>query len=471
MNMNRSQDIMNISEADAMHFSPAIESVTTAPYSLQSEQSVLGALLMNNRMHDHIDGVLTEQDFYRYEHRIVFAGIVDLITTGREADVITVYAHLVARGVAEEVGGIQYLNNLAQYVPSATNIRRYAEIVREQAVLRKLLTASAEISDSVFNREGRAVDVLIDEAEQKIFGIGEEGGRNSGGPVALSKLIMSVMDRVQARAEAQSDVTGIAMGFKDIDRMTAGMQEGDLIVVASRPSMGKTAFAVNIAEHVAKVQKLPVVVFSLEMSADQLADRITCSMGRIDATRFRTGKLTDDDWSRFSEAAEEMARMPLHIDETVSITPSLIRSNSRRLAREHGKLGLIVVDYLQLMSSNAGADSENRATELADISRGLKMLAKELRCPVIALSQLNRSVETRVDKRPLMSDIRESGAIEQDADTIMFLYRDEYYTKDACKEPGVAEVIIGKQRNGPTGTVKLAFLSALTRFESLGRAT
>ncbi|MDR7097488.1 replicative DNA helicase [Hydrogenophaga laconesensis] len=469
--MNIPWDNLNDFEPGALNQNSTSERTITVPHSLQAEQSLLGALLMNNRMHDHIDGVLDEHDFYRHEHRIVFVALVELITSGREGDVVTVYEHLVAKGLAQGIGGIPFLNTLAQYVPSVANIRRYAEIIREQAVLRKLLIASAEISDSVFNREGREVDVLIDEAEQKIFGIGEEGGQRATGPVAMSKLIMSVMDRVQARSEAQSDVTGIATGFRDIDRMTAGMQEGDLIVIAARPSIGKTAFAVNIAEHVARIQKLPVVIFSLEMGANQLADRLTCSMGRIDASRFRTGKLTDEDWLRFSEAAEEMARMPLHIDETVSITPSLIRSNSRRLAREHGKLGLIVIDYLQLMSSNAGAHAENRATELADISRGLKMLAKELRCPVIALSQLNRSVEARVDKRPMMSDIRESGAIEQDADTIMFLYRDEYYSKDACEEPGVAEVIIGKQRNGPTGTVKLAFISSLTRFESLARAT
>lgn len=460
---------MNITENEIMAVGGPEMAVFTPPQSYESEKALIGALLINNGVYDHIEGTVTEHDFYRYEHRLIFSTVVELITSGREADVITTFERLVAKGVALDVDGLPYLNSLAQYVPSALNIRRYAEIVRENAVMRKLLAATSEISNSVMNREGRDVEALLDQAEAKIFAIGEEGGKKSNGPVPLSKLIASVMDRAEARADAKSEITGTAMGFRDIDRMTAGMQPGDLIVVAARPSMGKTAFAINVAEHVAKVGRLPVVVFSMEMGADQLADRIACSISRIDATRFRTGNLSHDDWSRFTEGAEHMAKMPLHIDETASITPSVIRSTSRRLAREHGKLGLIVVDYLQLMSSSAGADAENRATELADISRGLKMLAKELQCPVIALSQLNRSVEARADKRPLMSDIRESGAIEQDADTIMFLYRDEYYTKDACKEPGIAEVIIGKQRNGPTGTVKLAFLSNLTRFESLGQ--
>lgn len=452
---------MNIDELEFSAVAP--------PHSIQAEQALLGALLMNNNVHEHIEGIVEEKDFYRYENRLIFAAIFDLISNGREADVITTFDRLNSKGSSAEAGGMPYLNSLAQYIHSPANVSRYAETVRENSVLRKLLAASNEISSSVFNREGRGIDVLLDEAEQRIFSIGEDGGKKSSGPVSMSKLIVSVIDRAEARAEANSDITGIAMGFHDIDQMTSGMQAGDLIVVAARPSMGKTAFAINIAEHVTEVQKLPVVVFSMEMGSSQLADRITCSIARIDASRFRKGTLTNEEWGRFSDAAEKMVKMPLYIDEAASITPSYIRSNSRRLAREHGKLGLIVVDYLQLMSSNAGANSDNRATELSNISRGLKVLAKELQCPVMALSQLNRSVETRADKRPLMSDIRESGAIEQDADTIMFLYRDEYYTKEACKEPGVAEVIIGKQRNGPTGTVKLAFINNLTKFESLRR--
>jgi replicative DNA helicase len=306
----------------------------------------------------------------------------------------------------------------------------------------------------------------VDESEQKIFNIGEQGKRNNQGFQGMDSLVVKLLDRVQEMADNPNDVTGVPTGFYDLDRMTAGLQAGDLIVLAARPSMGKTALAINIAEHVALNEGLPVAVFSMEMGAAQLAVRIVGSIGRIDQGHLRTGKLTDDEWPRLSEAIEKLRTISLHIDESAGLTSSELRANARRLARQCGQLGLIVVDYLQLMSGSS-SDGENRATELGEISRGLKMLARELQCPVIALSQLNRSVEQRPDKRPMMSDLRESGAIEQDADIIMFIYRDEYYTKDACKEPGVAEVIIAKQRNGPTGTVKLAFLRQITKFESL----
>jgi replicative DNA helicase len=355
---------------------------------------------------------------------------------------------------------------LAQYVPSASNIRRYAEIVRDRSLLRKLVTASDEIATNAFNPKGRPVADIVDESEQKIFNIGEQGKRNNQGFQAMDSLVVKLLDRVQEMADNPNDVTGVPTGFYDLDRMTSGLQAGDLIVLAARPSMGKTALAINIAEHVALHEGLPVAVFSMEMGAAQLAVRIVGSIGRIDQGHLRTGKLTDDEWPRLSEAIEKLRTISLHIDESAGLTSSELRANARRLARQCGQLGLIVVDYLQLMSGSS-SDGENRATELGEISRGLKMLARELKCPVIALSQLNRSVEQRPDKRPMMSDLRESGAIEQDADIIMFIYRDEYYTKDACKEPGVAEVIIAKQRNGPTGTVKLAFLKPITKFESL----
>ncbi|TNF56827.1 MAG: replicative DNA helicase, partial [Burkholderiales bacterium] len=313
---------------------------------------------------------------------------------------------------------------------------------------------------------GRAVDKILDEAEQKIFHIGEEGSRMKEGFQSMDKLVVDLLDRVTEMSDNPNDITGVPTGFRDLDRMTSGLQAGDLVVLAARPSMGKTAFAINIAEHVALNEGLPVAVFSMEMGASQLAVRIVGSIGRINQSHLRTGKLTDDEWPRLTEAIEKLRQVSLHIDETPGLTPGALRANARRLSRQCGKLGLIVVDYLQLMSGS-GSDGDNRASELGEISRGLKMLAKELQCPVIALSQLNRSVEQRTDKRPMMSDLRESGAIEQDADIIMFIYRDEYYTKDACKEPGVAEIIIGKQRNGPTGTVKLAFLNMLTRFETL----
>ena len=351
-------------------------------------------------------------------------------------------------------------------MPSAANIRRYAEIVRERAIRRKLIAASDEIATSAFNPQGRGVDKILDEAEQRIFKIGEEGSRMKEGFQSMDLLVTKLIDRVQEMADNPNDITGVPTGFIDLDRMTAGLQAGDLVVLAARPSMGKTAFAINIAEHVALEEGLPVAVFSMEMGAAQLAVRIVGSIGRIDQSHLRTGRLTDEEWPRLTEAIERLRTVSLHIDETPGLTPSELRASARRLARQQGKLGLIVVDYLQLMTGSV-SEGENRATELGEISRGLKALAKELQCPVLALSQLNRSVEQRTDKRPMMSDLRESGAIEQDADIIMFIYRDDYYNKEKSAEPGVAEIIIGKQRNGPTGTVKLTFVKPLTRFENL----
>ena len=437
------------------------------PHSMEAESSVLGGLLLDNKSWEQVADLLSEGVFYRYEHRQVYLAIQALINVSRPADVITVYEHLQSIGKAEEVGGLGYLNALAQYVPSASNIRRYAEIVRERAILRKLVTASDEIATNAFNTQGKPVPQILDEAEQKIFQIGEEGSRLKQGFQSMDQLAVILMDRVNQMADSPNDITGVPSGFVDFDKMTSGMQAGDLIVLAARPSMGKTALAINIAEHVALNEGLPVAVFSMEMGASQLAIRIVGSIGRIDQQRLRTGKLNQEEWPRLTEAIEKLRNISLHIDETPSLTPMELRANARRLARTCGKLGLIVVDYLQLMSGNtSSSNGDNRATEIGEISRGLKMLAKELQCPVIALSQLNRSVETRTDKRPMMSDLRESGAIEQDADVIMFIYRDDYYNKDS-KEPGVAEIIIGKHRNGPTGTVKLAFLKPITRFESL----
>lgn len=443
-----------------------IAQLRVPPHSLEAESSVLGGLLLDNGAWDRVSDLIQEADFYRYEHRLAYASMEKLINANKPADVITVYEHLQSQGKAAEVGGLAYLNALAQYVPSAANIRRYAEIVRERAILRKLVTASDEIATAAFNTQGRPVDKILDEAEQKIFNIGEEGSRMQEGFQGMDTLVVDLLDRVEEMAANPNDITGVPTGFVDLDRMTAGLQAGDLVVLAARPSMGKTAFAINIAEHVALNEGLPVAVFSMEMGASQLAVRIVGSIGRINQSHLRNGKLTDDEWPRLSEAIEKLRNVSLHIDETPGLSASVLRANARRLSRKCGKLGLIVVDYLQLMSGS-GSDGDNRASELGEISRGLKMLAKELQCPVIALSQLNRSVESRTDKRPMMSDLRESGAIEQDADIIMFIYRDEYYTRDACKEPGVAEIIIGKQRNGPTGMIKLAFLNQLTRFESL----
>ncbi|NRF68565.1 replicative DNA helicase [Aquincola sp. S2] len=438
------------------------------PHSNEAEQSVLGGLLIDNQAWDRAGDLINDSDFYRYEHREIFNAIAVLINASKPADVITVFERLQSNGKAESCGGLAYLNALAQSVPSAANLRRYAEIVRERAILRKLISASDEIATNAFNPQGRAVSQILDEAEGRIFKIGEEGSRNKQGFIGISELAVQLIDRVTELYEnGAEDVTGVRSGFYDMDRMTAGLQKGDLLILAARPSMGKTAFALNIAENVAVNEGLPVLVFSMEMGASQLALRMVGSLGRIDQSGLRTGRIKDDEWGRLTEAVDKLSKAPLYIDETPGLNPAELRARARRMARQHGTVGLIVIDYLQLMSGTSKSDGENRATELSEISRGLKALAKELQCPVIALSQLNRSVETRTDKRPMMSDLRESGAIEQDADVIMFIYRDEYYTKDQCKEPGIAEIIIGKQRNGPVGTVKLTFLKPLTKFDNL----
>jgi replicative DNA helicase len=435
------------------------------PHSIEAEQSVLGGLLLDNSAWDRAGDLLTDSDFYRYEHKAIYRAIGELVAATKPADVITVFEQLQMHGKAEECGGVAYLNALAQSVPSAANLRRYAEIVRERAVLRKLIEASDEIATNAFNPQGRSVSQILDEAEGRVFQIGEEGQRSKQGFQSMDQLVVQLIDRVtELHDNGAEDVTGVRTGFLDLDKMTAGLQPGDLIVLAARPSMGKTAFALNIAENVAVHEQLPVVVFSMEMGASQLALRMVGSLGRIDQSHLRTGRLNDDEWGRLSEAVDKLKSASVFIDETAALNPAELRARARRQARMCGRLGLIVVDYLQLMSGSSGSD-ENRATELGEISRGLKALAKELQCPVIALSQLNRSVETRNDKRPMMSDLRESGAIEQDADVIMFIYRDDYYNKDS-KEPGVAEIIIGKQRNGPTGDLKLTFLKPLTRFDN-----
>jgi replicative DNA helicase len=452
---------------DGYPHDPQVALLRIPPHSIEAESSVLGGLLLSSDAWDPLADLVQAEDFYRHEHKLIFSAIAVLMAASKPADVITVYEHLQNLGKADDVGGLAYLNSLAQFVPNAGNIRRYAEIVRERAILRRLVAASDEISSRAFNTGGKPVPEILDEAEQKIFHIGEQSARNKQGFQNLDTLVVQLMDRVQEMADNPNDITGVPTGFYDLDRMTSGLQPGDLVVLAARPSMGKTALAINIAEHVALNEGLPVAVFSMEMGASQLAIRVVGSIGRIDQMHLRTGKLTDSEWPRLTEAVEKLRNVSLHIDETPGLTVSELRANARRLARQCGKLGLIVVDYLQLMSTSSSMNDENRATAVGEISRGLKMLAKELQCPVIALSQLSRGVESRTDKRPMMSDLRESGAIEQDADIVMFIYRDEYYTKEACKEPGVAEIIISKQRNGPTGTCKLTFLNNITRFESL----
>jgi replicative DNA helicase len=445
---------------------PQLAAIRTPPHSVEAEQSVLGGLLLDNSAWDRIGDRISGEDFYRHDHRLIFQQIARLIDQNKPADTVTVFEGLQGTGHANDCGGLAYLNSLAQNTPSAANIRRYAEIVHERALLRRLVTVGEEIAVSALEPQGKDAKQVLDEAEARVFRISEQGARDRAGFVRLEPLLTRVVERIQELFERSggSDVTGVPTGFTDLDSKTCGLQAGDLIVIAGRPSMGKTALALNIGEHVAIDLGMPVAVFSMEMGAAQLALRMLGSVGRIDQQRLRTGRLTDEDWPRLSEAIERMHAAPLYIDETAALNALELRARARRLAREYKQLGLVVVDYLQLMS--AYAVGENRATEISEISRSLKALAKELKVPVIALSQLNRTVETRTDKRPVMSDLRESGAIEQDADVILFIYRDEVYNPDSS-DKGVAEIIIGKQRNGPIGRVNLRFGGEFTRFDNL----
>ena len=444
---------------------PQVDSLRIPPHSIEAEQSVLGGLLLDNSAWDKIADFVSPEDFYRYDHRLIFQHIARLISGSRPADVITVFESLSSANKADEIGGISYLNALAQNTPSAANIRRYAEIVRDRGILRKLISVSDEISGSAFNPQGKEVKQMLDEAESKIFAIAEEGSRGTQGFQEIQPLLTQVVERIDElyNRENPNDITGVPTGFVDLDRMTSGLQPGDLIIVAGRPSMGKTAFSVNIGEHVSTDSGLPVAIFSMEMGGSQLAMRMLGSVGRLDQHRLRTGRLNDEDWPRLTHAIQKLNDAQIFIDETPALSSIELRARSRRLARQCGKLGLIIVDYLQLMSANS--PGENRATEISEISRNLKGLAKELNCPVIALSQLNRSLEQRPNKRPVMSDLRESGAIEQDADLILFIYRDEVYNPDS-PEKGMAEIIIGKQRNGPIGSVSMTFLGQFTKFEN-----
>ena len=441
-------------------------SLRVPPHSIEAEQSVLGGLLLDNAAWDRIGDVLSLDDFYRDDHRRIYRHIAKLVENGKPADVVTVAESIESSEDKDKTGGLAYLGTLAQNTPSAHNIRRYAEIVHERSVMRRLASVGNEIADSALNSLGRDVGQLLDEAESRVFQIAEAGVRGRVGFHDIHQLLSQVMERVDFlySRENPSDITGVPTGFRDVDGKTSGLQEGDLIIVAGRPSMGKTAFALNIAEHVAVEAKMPVAVFTMEMSGTQIAARMLGSLARIDQHKLRTGKLSDEDWNRLADGLGRLHDAPIHVDETAALNPLELRSRARRLARQHGKLGLVIVDYLQLMVTE-GRREENRATELSEISRSLKALAKELSVPVVALSQLNRSVDQRPDKRPIMSDLRESGALEQDADLILFIYRDEVYNRDGG-EKGKAEIIIGKQRNGPIGTVDLTFLGPYTRFEN-----
>ncbi len=446
-----------------------LEALKLPPHSAEAEQSVLGGILLDTSAWDKIADLLSESDFYRNEHRLIWRHIGRLTEQAKPVDVITVAESLESNAELEKAGGLVYLGTLAQNVPSAANIRRYAEIVRERAIMRKLVEVGSEIATSAYNPGGRSAGQLLDEAESRVLEINEEGERGNKGFIGMPPLLTQVVERIETLygRDGDNDVTGTATGFTDLDRMTSGLQPGDLVIVAGRPSMGKTAFSINIAENVALDGK-PVAIFSMEMGGAQLAMRMIGSVGRLNQHTLRTGRLEDDDWARMTHALGLLNDAPIFIDETPGLNALELRSRSRRLHRqnlENGGLGLIVIDYIQLMSSPAGKGSENRATEISEISRSLKSLAKELHVPVIALSQLNRSLEQRPNKRPVMSDLRESGAIEQDADLILFIYRDEVYNPDS-PDKGTAEIIVGKQRNGPIGAVRLTFRGEFTRFEN-----
>lgn len=439
------------------------ESVKVVPYSIEAEHAVLGGLMLNNTTYEHVIEHVCAEDFYRAEHQMIFQAIVTLADKGQPFDQITLEQHFISINKVQQMGGYAYLVELTKNTASVVNIQAYAKIIRNQSVLRKLIASSQKIADSAFNPQGRDITSLLDEAEQHIFAIANTHIREGVGPQRISTLLTRAVERLDLLAESDSIVTGLPTGFKDLDEMTSGMQAGELVIVAGRPSMGKTSFAMNIVEQVVISGKQPVLVFSMEMPGDALAIRMLSSLGRLDQHKVRTGKLNDADWSRINSAVALLSEKPLFIDDSASLSPGEVRARARRVAREQGQLGLIVIDYLQLM--RVAGNTENRAVEIAEISRSLKALAKELKVPVVALSQLNRGLEQRPDKRPIMSDLRESGSIEQDADLILFIYRDEVYNKDSS-DKGTAEIIIGKQRNGPIGMIKLTFLGQLTRFEN-----
>ena len=446
--------------ADVIHADT--EALKVPPNSLQAEQAVLGGLMLDNSAWDTVADHVTEEDFYRHDHRMIFRALAELAQKNSPLDAVTLSEWLAHNQLLDEVGGLAALGNLAQNTPSAANIKAYADIVREKSVMRQLIQVGNKIAAGGYDSEGRDTSQLLDQAEKLVFDIAEQGKRGKRGFRSIRSLLATAVDRIDYLFQQDNAITGVSTGFADLDEMTAGLQPSDLIIVAGRPSMGKTTLAVNFAENAAIKNQVPVAIFSMEMPGEQLALRMMSSLGHIDQHRVRTGKLEDDDWPRLTSAVSILDTAPIFIDDTPALSPMELRARARRLKREHD-LGLIVIDYLQLMQ--IGNTSENRTTEISEISRNLKALAKELHVPVIALSQLNRSLEQRTDNRPVMSDLRESGAIEQDADVIMFIYRDEVYNEDSPQK-GLAEIIIGKQRNGPIGTRLLTFRGQFTRFEN-----
>ena len=433
------------------------------PQALEAEQSLLGGLLLDNRKWDEVIDEVKATDFYHYNHRLIFEAIQGLQSANDPADIVTASEWLEKHGNLEKVGGLAYISTLANNTPGTANILTYAKIVRERAILRNLIAAANDIAGISYNLQGKTPREVVDYAQKRVLEISESEGQSRDEFAEMKNLVSGSIDEIERQFESDEPIIGIPTGFADLDDKTTGLQRGDLIVVAGRPSMGKTALALNIAEYVAIKKELPVAVFSMEMPGEQLAMRMLSSMARIDSNKLRTGRLADTDWPRLTSASSMLSKAPIFVDDSTGISPLELRARARRLWRKNEQqMGLIIVDYLQLMESSE--DSENRATEVAKITRSLKMLAKELKVPVMALSQLNRGVEMRPNKRPVMADLRESGAIEQDADVIFFIYRDEVYNEDT-EHKGIAEVIIGKQRNGPIGTARLTFLGPFTRFE------
>ncbi len=433
------------------------------PQSLEAEQSVLGGLLLDNSHWDKVSDKIRSADFYNKTHRLVFTAIASLAGDGQPADVVTTAAWLAQRSELENIGGLAYLGTLANSTPSTVNVSSYARIVRECSVLRRLITAANDIANKAYFPAGNTPAEILDQAEELVLQISREDGNVEQGFKAIQPLLSEAIDQLEQLFGSPDAITGVATGFTDLDEITSGLQKADLVIVAGRPSMGKTSFAMNVAENAAVDLNLPVAIFSMEMPGKQLAIRLLSSLGRVNSQRMRTGKLGEDDWPRISSAVGLLNEAPVFIDDTPALTALDLRSRARRLVSEQGQLGLIVIDYIQLMQ--AGEGNENRATEISAMTRSLKALAKELDVPVVVLSQLNRSLEARPNKRPVMSDLRESGAIEQDADVILFIYRDEVYNEDSPQK-GTAEIIIAKQRNGPVGTVRLSWLGEFTRFEN-----
>ncbi|MBT5975451.1 MAG: replicative DNA helicase [Flavobacteriaceae bacterium] len=444
-----------------------ISALKVPPHSIEAEQSILGGLLIDNKAIDRIAGQVSASDFYRNDHRIIFTHISKLIDNNDPADIVTVAESLEQNAELTKVGGVAYLGLVAENTPTASNISGYAKIVRERSIMRNLVEVGSGIVESAFSPQGKDAQQLLDESESKIFQIADAGTSEKLGFIDIKELLPKAAQRIDDlyQLDDPNGVTGVPSGYSDLDQKTAGLQPGDLIIIAGRPSMGKTSLALNIAEHVGMEVGLPVAIFSMEMGAAQLTMRLLGSVGKLDQHKMRIGQLEDEDWPKLTNALGVLNEAPIFIDEGSALNSYEVRARARRLHRQQGKLGLIVIDYIQLMSSANEQSTENRATEVSEISRSLKALAKELNVPVVALSQLNRSVESRPDKRPMMSDLRESGAIEQDADVIMFIYRDEVYNPETA-EKGVAEILLSKQRNGPTGTVKLTFLGQYTRFEN-----